>query len=95
MYSEFPYTGVPSIDLSSTVDVTSGAAVCPNTSLEVTCVGVEVGFLQWDRNGMKIGDFNAGDSEQTEEFVYPFTLFLDMVSAVSYTHLTLPTNREV
>ena len=95
LYSEFPYTGVPSIDLSSTVDVTSGEAVCPNTSLEFTCVGVEVGFLEWDRNGIEIEDFNAGDSEQTEEFVYPFTLFLDMVSVVPPSSIANFTSRLV
>ena len=62
--------------------MTSGKAVCPNTSLEFTCVGVEVGFLDWNRNGMEIGDFDASDSEQAEVFVHPFTLFLDMITIV-------------
>ena len=89
MYHEFPYTGVPSLVLSSTVVVTSGEAVCPNTSLEFTCVGVKVSFLDWDRNGMEIRDFNAGDSGQTVLFVHPFTVFLDMVTIVSVSSVTI------
>ena len=93
MYHEFPYTGVPSIDLSSSVDVTSGEAVCPNTSLEFTCVGVEVGFLDWNRNGTKIGDFTAGDMEPMEVFVHPFTLLLDMVTVIPTTSVANITSR--
>ena len=44
---------------------------------------------------MEIGDFNSGDSEQTEEFVYPFTLFLDMVSVVPPNSIANLTSRLV
>ena len=75
--------------------MTSGKAVCPNTSLEFTCVGVEVSLLDWYRNGMEIEDFNAGDMAQKEVFIHPFILFLDIVSIAPMSSVANITSRLV
>ena len=74
-----PHAGAPSIELSSSVDVTSGGEVCPNISVEFTCIGTEVAFLSWFRNGVKIEDFSSDDSIGMI-VVAPYTLFLDTIN---------------
>ena len=61
--------------MSSSVDVTSGRAVCPNTPpVEFTCVAVEVTFLAWRINETQIGSLTFSDDEgsvlQREKFTF-------------------------
>ena len=79
MTVDSPHTGAPSIKLISSVDVTSGGDVCPNVTVEFTCIATEVAVLNWYRNGMKIGDFDAGDTERRTESP-PYTFILDSVT---------------
>ena len=64
------------------MDVTSGAAVCSNIALvEISCVAVEVSFLDWQINGENIQPtFNIGDNPMTVNSG-PYHLSLDRISA--------------
>lgn len=74
--------GTPSISLSTSVDVTSGDAVCSNIPpVEFTCVAVEVSFLDWQVNGVNIQPtFNIGDNPLTVSSG-SYILSLDRISA--------------
>ena len=56
--------------------------MCPNISVEFTCIATEVAFFDWYRNGMEIEDFNSGDPIGMI-VVAPYTLFLDIVRRFS------------
>ena len=63
------------------MDVTSGGDVCPNLSVEFTCIAIEVPFFSWSRNGMEIEDFNSDDPLGMSPNVNPpYSVFLDMVT---------------
>lgn len=61
------------------MDITSGQDVCSNVIVEFTCIATEVAVLNWFRNGLKIGDFDAGDIELRTESS-PYTFVLDTLS---------------
>ena len=88
------HAGAPSIALSSAVDVTSGGDVCPNLSVEFTCIAIEVPFFSWSRNGMEIEDFNSGDPLGMSSDVHlPYSVFLDTVAVSSISLLANFTSR--
>ena len=64
--------------LTSSVDITSGTALCPNTQPVVfTCIAVEASFLSWQRNRNEIEpNFNIGDAPRTV-VTGPYNLSLD------------------
>ena len=46
------------------IEVVNGGVVCPNLyTVEFTCVGVEVSFLEWQRNRMRIDIFTTNSNE--------------------------------
>ena len=59
----------------------NGGVVCPNLHrpVEFTCVGVEVNFLEWQRNGNSINVFTSNSNEGKVLQEGPFTLFLDSI----------------
>ena len=68
-------TSLTTLTLSSSVDVASGGAVCPNISpVEFTCVAVQVIFLEWRINTTQIGSLTLNEDEgrvfQTEKFAF-------------------------
>lgn len=73
-------SAAPLVTLTSSVNVTSGEAVCPNTQPVVfICVAVEASFLSWQRNGEEIEpNFNIGDTPRTV-ITEPYTLSLDKI----------------
>ena len=62
--------------------MTSGAAVCSNIPpVEISCIAVEVSFLDWQINGENIQPtFNIGDNPMTVNSG-PYRLSLDRISA--------------
>ena len=50
--------------------------------MEFTCVGINVGFLRWERNGTGVGTFTGRDSEGTIMHQDPFTFVLDFVENI-------------
>ena len=56
--------------------------VCPNVpSIEFTCIGVNVSFLEWQINGEELQpNFDIGDSAPMNETNGPYTLYLDALS---------------
>ena len=49
--------------------------------MEITCVGVEVTLMAWERNEDRLNIFTANDNEgDILEPEGPFTLFLDSIS---------------
>ena len=53
--------------------------MCPNLSLVVECIGIEVNFLEWRRNDVEIEpNFNIGDSPR-EQSTGPYTLILEAI----------------
>ena len=48
--------------------------------MEFTCFGIEVSFLQWQRNGTSLGAFTSASSEDDFQREGPFTLFLDSIT---------------
>ena len=70
---------------ASSVDLTAGKEVCLNTpTVEFSCVGQEVSFLAWQRNGVEIEpNFHIGRLPGTYNSTNgPYTLFLDNVTDV-------------
>ena len=62
-------------------DALAGGVVCPNLyPVEVTCVGVEVNFLQWQRNGISIGAFTSASNKGDFLPIGALTLFLDSIT---------------
>lgn len=63
-------------------DIVNGGVVCPNLyPVEITCVGVEVTLLEWERNENRLNIFTAEDNEgRVLQPEGPFTLFLDSIS---------------
>ena len=66
---------------TSSVDMTSGATVCPNTRVEFTCVGVMIGFLTWEINAEDIVSFTTRSNVPSEVTRRSFTVFLDTLAA--------------
>ena len=63
------------------MDLTSGGDVCPNLSVEFTCIVTDLPFFSWSRNGMEIEDFNSDDPRGMASDVNPpYSVFLDMVT---------------
>ena len=62
-------------------DIVNGGVICPNAQpVEVTCVGIEVTVLQWQRNGSSISGGFTGLSNNGEiKQIGPFTLILDSI----------------
>ena len=66
-------------------DILNGGIVCPNLyPVEITCIGIEVAVLQWQRNEANVGggfsiNFNNGDVLQVDTF----TLILDFIATRS------------
>ncbi len=73
-------SGATLITLTSAVNITSGAALCPNTQPVVfTCIAVEASFLSWQRNRDEIEpNFNIGDMPRTV-VTGPYNLSLDEI----------------
>ena len=68
--------------LTSSENVTSGDTVCSNIpTVEFTCIGLEVIYLEWQRNGMEIinAEFDYIDKAPVVTHSGPFTVFLDAV----------------
>ena len=67
------------ISLSNIID---DGVICPNFyPVEITCVGIEVSFLQWQRNGINVGGSFTSVSNNGQ--VQPgdfFTLILDSIT---------------
>ena len=80
----FNITGVPTmitLTQTSSVNVTSGQAVCPSILVEFTCIGIDVSFLEWQINGAELQpNFDIGDSAPMEAPSGPYTLYLDAIS---------------
>ena len=53
--------------------------MCPNISVEFTCIATEVTFLNWFRNENEIEDYNS-QASPGRNLIPPYTLFLDRVS---------------
>ena len=65
------------------IEVVNGGVVCPNLyPVELTCVGIDVSFLRWERNGTMIGTFTGLDSKGGILRRDPFTIFLDSITNV-------------
>ena len=78
------------------MDVSSGEPLCPNISVELTCVATRVAFLDWRINNSDIVDFNAGDSPSPTGMIFtPYTVFLDVVNLISMTSNANITSRLV
>ena len=67
------------ISLSNIID---GGVICPNFyPVEITCVGIEVYFLQWQRNGTNIGgSFTSASNNGQVQPEDLFTLILDSIT---------------
>ena len=64
----------------SPIDVVNDGIVCPNVyPVEFTCIGVEVGILQWDRNDQRIDVFTSLSEKGSVLQDGPLTLFLDSI----------------
>ena len=73
-------SGASLVTLTSSVDITSGTALCPNTHPVVfTCTAVEASFLSWQRNRNEIEpNFNIGDAPRIV-VTGPYNLSLDEI----------------
>lgn len=48
--------------------------------MEFTCSGIEVSFLEWQRNGESIGTFTRHSNGSEVQRVGPFVLILDSIT---------------
>ena len=75
-------------------NIINSGVICPNFyPVEITCVGIEVALLQWQRNGTSIGGSFTSVSNngqvQPEEL---FTLILDSITTRSITNNIMVAN---
>ena len=72
-------TGIPSVSLTSSVDVRTEQVYCSNTNAQVvfTCVAVGVSTLAWKRNSSVIEDFGLLAAVPQRITHTPFTVYLD------------------
>ena len=70
-------------------NITSGRVFCHDISstIEFTCTGVRVPFLQWLRNSKNIASFIVTESSNNNKSAPPFTLFLDAAVLDSNSHI--------
>ena len=67
------------LSLVSSTDVTSGQEVCPQI-IEFSCAGIEVSFLEWQRNGIEIEpNFHIGNSAPSEQTNGLYTVILEAI----------------
>ena len=84
--SFIPTTGQPQSSITLTrispSDIINGGVICPNFyPVEITCVGIEVYFLQWQRNGTNIGgSFTSASNNGQVQPEDLFTLILDSIT---------------
>ena len=84
--SFIPTTGQPQSSTTLTrispSDIIDGGVICPNFySVEITCVGIEVNFLQWQRNETNIGGSFTGASNSGQ--VQPVDLFILILDSIT------------
>lgn len=84
-----------SLELTSSVDVTSGGIVCPNTRVEFTCKGVAINSLSWQRNTIEIGAVTLFSEAGSTRQMGAFTIFIDSVSLNTTERLGNMTSRLV
>ena len=77
----------PSVSLThiTPVDILNGEVICPIYAVEFTCIGIKLGSLGWQRNGLNIGGtFSAGISNEGDiQQVGPLTLLLDSITTLN------------